>query len=68
MTDVRVDPALLETTFVFGGFRLVVSAPDYLKETDNRDHYWLFFMPQAEVLTVGPRGIKIERSEAPSYA
>lgn len=62
LTDVRISPQDLETAFVFGDFRLVVSAADYLGAADERDHYWLFFMPDDEVLAVGPSGVGLERS------
>jgi hypothetical protein len=65
LTDVLFEPRQLKTTFVFDDFRLVVSPADYLEDADDRDQYWLLFMPNNEVLTVGPSGLKAERSEAP---
>jgi len=65
LSNVQFDHKSFRTTFVFDDFRLVVSPPDYLDGTDKRDHYWLLFMPNSEVLTVGPVGFQVERSEAP---
>src|ERR1700720_1592686 len=65
LSDVLFQPQDLKTTFVFDDFRLVVSPADYLEDADKRDHYWLLFMPNNEVLTVGPGGIQVERSETP---
>jgi hypothetical protein len=65
LSDVLFEPQDLKTTFVFGDFRLVVSPADHLDDTDKHDHYWLFFMPNGEVLTVGPDGLSVERSETP---
>ena len=67
LTDLRFEHGQLKTTFVFGDFRLVVSPADYLDDADERDYYWLLFMPSKEVLRVGPNGIKVERSETPHY-
>jgi hypothetical protein len=67
LSDVQVEPGRLKTTFLFDDFRLVVSPADYLDEADQRDHYWLLFMPNHEVLTVGPGGIQVEHSETPHY-
>jgi len=65
LTDLRLEREHLKTTFVFDDFRLVVSPADYLDDADKRDYYWLLFMPNNEVLTVGPSGIQVERD--PSY-
>jgi hypothetical protein len=65
LTDVLFEPRQLKTTFVFDDFRLVVSPADYLEDADERDQYWLLFMPNNEVLTVGPRGLKAEHPVAP---
>jgi hypothetical protein len=65
LTDVLFEPRQLKTTFVFDDFRLVVSPADYLEDADDRDQYWLLFMPNNEVLTVGPGGLKAEHPEAP---
>ena len=67
LSDVQFDAKHSKATFVFDDFRLVVSPADYLDDTDKRDHYWLLFMPNNEVLTVGPSGIHVERSEAAQY-
>jgi len=64
LTDVQLDSRDLKTTFVFEDFRLVVSAADYLDDPDERDHYWLFFMP-GEVLRVGPAGVSTESVAIP---
>jgi hypothetical protein len=63
LSDVQFDYKNFKTTFVFDDFRLVVSPADYLDDTDERDHYWLLFMPDNEVLTVGPGGVRLQRSE-----
>ena len=68
LTDLRFEREQLKTTFVFGDFRLVVSGADYLDDADERDYYWLLFMPTKEVLRVGPSGIQVERDETPHYA
>jgi hypothetical protein len=67
LTDVQFDAKHSRTTFIFDDFRLVVSPADYLDDADQRDHYWLFFMPDNEVLTIGPSGILVERSDIPQY-
>ncbi|SRR5579872_1100973 len=54
-----------QTIFYFGNFRLEVKPADYLKDADHRDKYWLFFMPNNEVLSAGPSGFRIEREKAP---
>jgi len=63
LTEVQLDPRDFKTTFIFEDFRLIVSAADYLDGPDQRDHYWLFFMP-GEVLEVGPSGVTIEHRAA----
>jgi hypothetical protein len=68
LTDLHFERERLKTTFVFGDFRLVVSPADYLDDADQRDYYWLLFMPSKEVLRVGPSGIQVERAETPHYA
>lgn len=60
--DFNVDTR--ETTFSFGDFRLVVSPADYLDNPDEQDQYWMFFMPDNEVLAVGPTGIRVEQETA----
>jgi len=67
LSDVHLEPKQSKTTFAFDDFHLVVSPADYLDDADKRDHYWLLFMPQNEVLTVGPGGIQVEPSETPHY-
>jgi hypothetical protein len=64
LTDVRFDPRNKKTTFFFDDFHLLVSPPDYLENADNRDDYWIFFMPHNEVLAVGPSGIHVEQGNA----
>jgi hypothetical protein len=61
LTDVDFDPRSRKTTFSFDDFRLVVSPADYLNHPDDRDNYWMFFMPGNEVLAVGPSGIHMEQ-------
>jgi hypothetical protein len=65
LSNVDFEPGTQKTTFCFNDFRLVVSPADYLGDTDKRDHYWLLFMPNNEVLTVGPSGIQVEHAETP---
>jgi hypothetical protein len=68
LNKVSFEPADRRSTFVFGDFRLVVSPADYLDRVDDRDEYWLLFMPNKDVLSVGPAGIQVERSDIPHYA
>jgi len=67
LNEVRFEPEHGKSTFVFGDFRLVVSPADYLDDADDRDQFWLLFMPNNEVLTAGPGGVQLERSETPHY-
>jgi hypothetical protein len=60
LSDVDFDPVKRKTTFSFDDFRLVVSPADYLENVNNRDDYWIFFMPDNEVLAAGPSGIQVE--------
>lgn len=64
LSAVEFDPRTQETIFAFNGFRLVVSPADYLSDGDDRDHYWIFFMPGDESLTAGSSGIRLERGNA----
>ena len=68
LSDVRFEPGQAKSTFVFDDFRLIVSPADYLDDADDRDSYWLLFMPNNEVLSVGPGGVQVERSDVPHYA
>ncbi len=61
LTDVDFDSRSRKTTFIFNDFRLVVSPADYLEDVDDRDDYWMFFMPDSQVLAVGPSGIHVEQ-------
>jgi hypothetical protein len=61
LTAVDFDSRSRKTTFFFNDFRLVVSPADYLENVDKRDDYWIFFMPNNEVLAVGPSGIHVEQ-------
>jgi hypothetical protein len=61
LSAVDFDPRARETVFTFKDFRLVVSPADYLQGTDDRDKYWIFYMPNDEVLAAGPSGIQLER-------
>jgi hypothetical protein len=65
LTDVDFNARTRKTTFTFGDFRLAVSPADYLESPDERDHYWIFFMPDNEVLAVGPAGMRVEQADAP---
>ncbi len=59
LTGVELDPARLNTTFEFEDFRLDVLPADYVDNPDGRDSYWLFFMPNREVLSIGPDGVQV---------
>jgi hypothetical protein len=63
LTKVKFDRQNSATEFTFGDFSLIVSPADYLPDPDERDEYWLLFMPDSEVLTVGPGGIDIGPSD-----
>jgi hypothetical protein len=65
LTDIDFNARTRRTTFSFGDFRLVVSPADYLDSPDEQDHYWIFFMPDNEVLAVGPAGMRVEQGDAP---
>jgi len=62
LTDVDFDPRNKVTTFFFEEFRLVVSPADYVDNPDDRDNFWMFFMPGNEVLAVGPSGARVEHA------
>jgi hypothetical protein len=62
LTGVDFDSRTHKTIFSFDDFRLLVSPADYLHGTDDRDNYWMFFMPDNEVLAAGPSGICLERA------
>lgn len=68
LTEVEFDAGSLRTRFVFGNFCLIVSAADYVDRPDERDEFWMFFMPNNEVLTVGPAGVKLDQACSSSYA
>jgi hypothetical protein len=61
LTNVDSNARTRKTTLSFGDFRLVVSPADYLDRPDERDYYWIFFMPDNEVLAVGPAGMRVEQ-------
>ncbi len=65
LIGVDFDPTSQETTFSFNDFRLVVSPADYLKDVDDRDDYWIFFMPDNKAVALGPSGIQVEQANAP---
>lgn len=62
LTQVEVDRKR-NTNFTFDEYCLKVTPPNYLDTPDKRDEYWLFFMPDDEVLTVGPGGINLGSSK-----
>jgi|SRR5579884_2478495 hypothetical protein len=64
LTSVDFDSNTRETTFVFDDFQLQVSPSREMEEVDERDCYWMFFMPENEVLSVGPAGIRTEQADA----
>jgi len=63
LSEVNFDPEQSKSTFAFDDFRLVVSPADYLDDPDERDEFWLLFMPNKEILTVGPGGIHVGPSD-----
>jgi len=63
LTSVSFDPQTSVTEFQFGEFYLLVSPADYLDSPDDRDEYWLFFMPGNLVLTAGPDGVSLGSSD-----
>jgi hypothetical protein len=63
LTEIKFDPHGMVTDFVFDQFHLIVSPADYLDAPDERDEYWLFFMPDKLVLTVGPAGVDVGPSD-----
>jgi hypothetical protein len=62
LTGLEFDSHNQTTTFFFDKFRLVVSPADYLEKSDERDDFWMFFVPNNEVLAVGPAGIQVRRA------
>jgi hypothetical protein len=60
LTGIEFDSGKKKTTFFWSDFRLDVSPADYLEDPDERDEFWMFFMPNNEVLSVGPAGVRIE--------
>ena len=64
LSDVKFDSRSQRTTFFFDDFRLVVSPADYLDAADDRDDYWVFFMPDNKAVAFGPSGIQVERGRA----
>ena len=64
LTDVKFDSGRKRTTFFFNDFRLVVSPTDYLEDVDERDDYWVFFMPNNKAVALGPSGIQVEKGMA----
>jgi hypothetical protein len=67
LTDIDFDARTRITTFFFDDFRLVVSPANDVEDLDERDHYWMFFVPNNEVLTVGPAGIRMEQANASQH-
>ena len=63
LSKVKFEPRNSVTEFMFGQFRLIVSPADYLDDPDESDEYWLLFMPDNTVLTVGPGGINLGPSD-----
>jgi hypothetical protein len=60
LIGVVFEGAAQKTVFVFETFRLEVTPADYLDAPDERDQYWMLFMPGNEVLSLGPAGIRTE--------
>jgi len=67
LSEVSFEPEHGKSTFVFGDFRLVVSPADYVDDGDDRDDYWLLYMPNHQLLTAGPAGIQVVRSDVPKH-
>lgn len=68
LTGIKFQDRSRKTTFVFDDFQLVVSPADYLGNPDERDYFWMFFMPDSEVLTVGPGGVRLEDAKVSQHA
>jgi hypothetical protein len=68
LTGIKLDSRTKKTTFLFDDFRLQVSPADYLDEATERDAYWIFFMPDNEVLKMGPSGPQLERKKNSSFS
>ena len=66
LTGVECDSRGKKTTFLFDDFRLVVTPADYLEDVDDRDSFWMFFMPKNQVLAAGPSGVRLEEDQAGS--
>jgi hypothetical protein len=64
LTDVDFDPRTRKTKFFFDDFCLLVTPADYLERVDDRDDYWIFYMPDNEVLAAGPAGIRVEHGDS----
>jgi hypothetical protein len=68
LTAVHLDTRRKKTAFQFGEFLLQVSPADYLEDTTDRDSYWIFFMPENQVLTMGPSGLNLKQEKGGSVA
>jgi len=66
LTGVEYDSRGKKTSFLFDDFKLVVTPADYLEDADDRDSFWMFFMPKNRVLIAGPSGLRLEKDEASS--
>jgi hypothetical protein len=62
-SGVQFDPRTSKTAFRFGDFQLLVTPADYLDSPDEKDQYWLFFMPQQRVVSFGPGGVNVGHSD-----
>jgi hypothetical protein len=60
LTDVQVSADHRTTTFVFGDFQLIVRPAEYLDDPDERDEYWILFLPSRAIVALGPGGITVE--------
>jgi hypothetical protein len=63
LTNMNFDSQSQTTTFFFEDFRLVVSPANYLETPDDRDDFWMFFVPNNEILAVGPSGVRVEKTD-----
>jgi len=62
-SGVKFDVNSLETDFRFGELHLTVRRPDYIGELDDRDHFWMFFLPNKQVLSVGESGVNLTSAD-----
>jgi hypothetical protein len=64
LSEIEFGPDEQTTTFMFDGFRLVVRPADYIEDPDERDEYWMLFLPNGKVVSYGPTGLSVEQENA----